>query len=91
MTGETGLCTDLVIRALRDTHNGDLQQLIHEDIVNNFDLYPNLCDLKKADSNIDHRRVPNILKYYERMGKTLPIIENSKDHLPGDIVTWDFL
>ena len=56
-----GVCTDVVIRSYRKI-NIDLQKLIHEDIVAKYNDYP----LKKnwnqntADSNIDHRRVPNL-------------------------------
>ncbi|MDR2880682.1 MAG: DUF1287 domain-containing protein [Azoarcus sp.] len=81
-----GVCTDVVVRALR--HQGiDLQQLVHEDMKRNFRLYPNEArwGLKKPDANIDHRRVPNLQRYFERQGYTI----TDKNFLPGDIVTWD--
>ena len=81
-----GVCTDVVIRALR--HQGiDLQQRVHEDIRKNFHLYPNQSrwGLKRPDTNIDHRRVPNLQRYFERRGYTV----TDKTFLPGDIVTWN--
>ena len=85
----TGACTDVVIRALR-RQSIDLQELVHNDMRSNFDTYPNLWNLKTTDTNIDHRRVPNILTYMERENKTTRITKAPEDYLPGDIVTWDF-
>jgi uncharacterized protein len=85
----TGACTDVVIRALRK-QSVDIQQLIHEDMVQNFGSYPSFWNLKSTDSNIDHRRVPNVLTYMERQNKTVEILKEAISFLPGDIVTWDF-
>ena len=56
----------------------------------NFDLYPSerIWGLRKPDTNIDHRRVPNLQVFFERHGKELPISDNAEEFLPGDIVTW---
>jgi len=81
-----GVCTDVIVRALR--HQGiDLQQRVHEDMRKNFQRYPNQArwGLKKPDTNIDHRRVPNLQRYFERQGYTV----TDKTFLPGDIVTWN--
>lgn len=81
-----GVCTDVIVRALR--HQGiDLQQRVHEDMRKNFQQYPNQArwGLKKPDTNIDHRRVPNLHRYFERRGYT--VTDNT--FLPGDIVTWN--
>ena len=83
-----GACTDVIIRVLRK-NNMDLQQLIHEDMVAHFSEYPNKWGLKKTDSNIDHRRVPNIMKYFERKGFAAPITKKGVDYFPGDIVCWE--
>jgi uncharacterized protein YijF (DUF1287 family) len=83
-----GACTDVIIRVLRK-NNMDLQKLIHEDMVAHFKLYPNKWGLSKPDPNIDHRRVPNIMKYFERKGFAAPITKNGLDYLPGDIVCWE--
>jgi uncharacterized protein len=80
-----GVCSDVVIRALRAV-GVDLQVLIHEDMRKNFSLYPNLWGLKKPDSNIDHRRVPNMAQFFERAGKKLRLGSRPGDFLPGDIV-----
>ena len=86
---QKGVCTDVVIRALRK-QNIDLQKVIHEDMKRNFKAYPQLWGLKNTDRNIDHRRVPNIAKYMTRQGYS---VQNSpfKTALfkAGDIVTWD--
>lgn len=79
-----GVCTDVVIRALR--HQGiDLQQRIHEDMKANFKKYPQKWGLKNTDKNIDHRRVPNIMTYFQRQGYAV----KDQNFKAGDIVTWD--
>lgn len=84
-----GVCTDVVIRAYR-LMGVDLQQQVHEDMNNNFSLYPSkkLWGLNKPDTNIDHRRVPNLQVFFRRHGKALPITQTASDYLPGDLVTW---
>jgi uncharacterized protein len=84
----TGVCTDLVIRAYRGM-GIDLQKEVHEDMAKHFKEYPKLWGLKKPDSNIDHRRVPNLMTYFERNGAKLKITANREDYKPGDIVTWN--
>ena len=84
---ERGVCCDVVIRALRK-HGIDLQKLVHEDMKANFAAYPNNWGLKTTDKNIDHRRVPNLMKFLTRNGKALPVSENDADYRTGDIVTW---
>ena len=82
---ERGVCTDVVIRAMR-AGNVDLQKLVHEDMAANFSAYPRLWGLKKTDASIDHRRVPNLAKFFERKGKKLPVTKNPGDYLPGDFI-----
>jgi uncharacterized protein YijF (DUF1287 family) len=82
-----GVCTDVVIRAYRKL-NIDLQKEVHEDMVGNFSRYPKIWGLTTTDKNIDHRRVPNLMTFFSRHGKTKPITENSVDYVPGDIVCW---
>jgi len=82
-----GVCTDVVIRALRDAKKIDLQKEVHEDMVGAFNLYPKLWGAKGADKNIDHRRVPNLKTYFQRKGYALPITQDPKDYRAGDIVT----
>jgi uncharacterized protein YijF (DUF1287 family) len=85
---DRGVCTDVIIRAYRQL-GIDLQQLVHEDMVANFDKYPQSWGLSKPDSNIDHRRVPNLMTFFKRHGEVLPITKNPKDYKPGDIVCWN--
>lgn len=82
---ETGVCTDVVIRAYRD-HGIDLQKEIHEEMKANFGAYPKIWGMKQTDTNIDHRRVQNIQTFIKRHGKTL---QNDSDFRLGDIVTWN--
>jgi uncharacterized protein YijF (DUF1287 family) len=86
---KTGVCTDVVIRAYRKL-GIDLQKEVHEDMVKNFSLYPNKkkWGLKTCDTNIDHRRVPNLEIFFARKGKSLPISENGSDYKTGELVTW---
>lgn len=83
-----GACTDVIIRVLRE-NDMDLQELIHEDMLAHFDEYPQKWGLTAPDANIDHRRVPNIMKYFERIGYNKSITYNINDYKPGDIITWE--
>ena len=89
---ETGVCTDVIIRALR--HKGiDLQQLVHEDMKQNYRQYPcrKLWKQRAPDPSIDHRRVPNLEVFFTRIGwrVTDTPTTNPADYLPGDIVTYE--
>ena len=84
---EKGVCTDVVIRALRGAVHLDLQKLVHEDMKIDFSAYPNIWGLKKPDPNIDHRRVPNLKTYFNRRGFSLPVTRRADDYLAGDLVT----
>jgi uncharacterized protein len=85
---EKGVCTDVVIRSMRNA-GLDLQKEVHEDMAANFIVYPKKWGLKKADANIDHRRVPNLQTYFTRKGKSLAVTTQADDYKPGDFVTWD--
>ncbi len=85
---DKGVCTDVVIRAYRKM-GIDLQKEVNEDMKNHFSLYPKIWGRKVPDTNIDHRRVPNLMTFFSRKGFTKPITQNNKDYLPGDIVCWD--
>ncbi len=84
-----GVCTDVVIRALRDGLTKDLQMLVNEDMRGNFAAYPKNWGLSKPDKNIDHRRVPNLRAYFKRKGyeQPLPKAGDVSKFLPGDFVT----
>ena len=85
---DKGVCTDVIIRAYRKL-GIDLQKEVHEDMISNFDKYPKNWGLKSTNTNIDHRRVPNLMIFFSRHGEVKSISSNPDDYLPGDIVTWD--
>lgn len=84
---EVGVCTDVVVRALRTSLEMDLEKLVHEDMKRAFAEYPNNWGLKKPDRNIDHRRVPNLQTYFKRSGWAFPVSKDPKAYKPGDLVT----
>jgi uncharacterized protein len=86
---ERGVCTDVVIRALREALGIDLQKLVHEDMKANFSAYPKIWGLKRPDKNIDHRRVPNLQVFFKRQGCELPLPKpgDFTAYRAGDIVT----
>jgi uncharacterized protein YijF (DUF1287 family) len=84
---DRGVCSDVVIRAMRSSLKIDLQKLVHEDMQSNFSKYPRRWGLRQPDTNIDHRRVPNLRAYFERSGWSLDITNKAADYRPGDIVT----
>jgi uncharacterized protein YijF (DUF1287 family) len=88
--GDTGVCTDEVIRTYRAV-GIDLQKEVHEDMEQNFSAYPRKWRWVSAhpDTNIDHRRVPNLMVFFGRKGETLAIGQRSEDYAPGELVTWD--
>ena len=45
--------------------------------------------LARTDTNIDHRRVPNLQVFFSRKGESLPVTSNESDYKPGELVTWD--
>jgi uncharacterized protein YijF (DUF1287 family) len=84
---DTGVCTDELIRIYRAV-GVDLQKEVHEDMVGNFDAYPHRRQ-RRPDTNIDHRRVPNLMVFFSRKGTALPASLRPADYLPGDIVALD--
>lgn len=84
-----GVCSDVIIRSYRGI-DIDLQKLLHEDIKAHFSAYPSkrMWGLNKPDTNIDHRRVPNLEVFFTRKGKVKPITKNAEDYVPGDIISW---
>jgi uncharacterized protein YijF (DUF1287 family) len=84
----TGVCADEIIRVYRAV-GVDLQKEIHEDMVRHFAEYPRKWRMTRTDTNIDHRRVPNLMVFFERKGAALPVTVSAQDYLPGDIVSWE--
>ena len=85
---DRGVCSDVIVRSFRKA-GIDLQKEIHEDMTQNFSSYSDKWGAKRPDSNIDHRRVQNLMTYFERQGKSLPITAKREDYRPGDVVAWD--
>ncbi len=79
---ERGVCADVIIRAFRGI-GVDLQKEVHEDMSAHFALYPRNWGLKRPDANIDHRRVPNLMTFFKRHGKSV-----NGEFQAGDVVAW---
>ena len=82
-----GVCTDVIIRTYRKL-GIDLQKEVHEDMKSNFSKYPKTWGLTKTDTNIDHRRVPNLETFFTRKGQKLIVTKNPSDYKTGEMVTW---
>jgi len=85
---DRGVCTDVLIRAYRRV-NLDLQDLVHSDMSSAWSRYPKLWGLSRPDTNIDHRRVPNLATFFARHGTSLAISQEPSAYAAGDIVTWE--
>lgn len=85
---DRGVCTDVVIRALR-SQGIDLQRSLHEDMRAHFADYPRQWGLDSPDRNIDHRRVPNLMRWFERQGWAQPVSNAAADYEAGDIAAWE--
>jgi uncharacterized protein len=84
---DIGVCTDVVIRSYRPL-GIDLQKEVHKEMAAHFDIFPKNWRLTEPDTNIDHRRVPNLQVFFSRRGIVLPVTDKAQDYQPGDIVTW---
>src|ERR1043165_10046348 len=81
---ERGVCSDVVVRAFRAV-DVDLQVAVHESMAAQFRAYPKMWAMRGADANIDHRRVPNLMTFFDRHGKARPL---GDAYEPGDVVAW---
>lgn len=88
VAADRGVCADVVVRAFRAL-GVDLQERVHEDMKTAFSAYPDHWGLLHPDSNIDHRRVPNLEAFFIRKGASVDVSENTKAYAPGDIVAWN--
>ncbi|MET0655305.1 MAG: DUF1287 domain-containing protein [Pseudoxanthomonas sp.] len=84
---ERGVCTDVTVRALRNL-GVDLQRTIHEDMRAHFREYPQKWGLPGPNPHIDHRRVPNQMRWFEREGWSRDITTKVNDYAAGDIAAW---
>jgi len=85
---ETGVCSDVVVRAFRKA-GIDLQKEVHEDMKRAWAEYPKRWGARGTDTNIDHRRVLNLMTYLSRQRKSLPVTSDRANYLPGDVVAWE--
>jgi uncharacterized protein YijF (DUF1287 family) len=85
---DLGVCTDVVIRALRNA-GVDLQAELQRDIRRHRAAYPMVKG--RGDPNIDHRRVKTLLPWFRRHADArAAALDDPKDPLrPGDIVFMD--
>jgi uncharacterized protein YijF (DUF1287 family) len=70
-----GVCTDVLVRAYRWL-GVDLQVEVKR------------AHVGSGDTNIDHRRVEVLRKFFARKGQSLPITDDPADYKPGDIVSY---
>ncbi len=82
-----GVAADLVVRCYRQT-GIDLQEKLHDDMATHFRLYPQLWAAIGTDTNIDHRRVPNLQRFFSRKGASLETGRDLSKYASGDIVIW---
>ena len=83
---DEGVCTDVIWRALKNA-GYSLKDMVDEDIKNNIEEYPRVGG--KPDPNIDFRRVPNLIVYFERNHILLTTdLSNIEEWQPGDIVVF---
>jgi uncharacterized protein YijF (DUF1287 family) len=82
-----GNAADVVVRCMRRL-GIDLQLEVHEDMTRNFRHYPQLWSAMAADPNIDHRRIPNLERFFERHGQNLTPVRDPASFRFGDIVVW---
>ena len=87
VAADRGVCSDEVVRAYR-LLGIDLQRLVHEDMARAFGVYPKRWGLPGPDSNIDHRRVPNLAAFFTRAGARLSVSAAGRDYKPGDVVAF---
>jgi len=76
-----GVCTDVVIRSYRAL-GIDLQQRVHEDMRASFAAYPRHWGGRAPDTNIDHRRVPNLQTFFRRAGAAVAVTRDPADYRP---------
>lgn len=85
-----GYGPDVVIRGFRAV-GIDLQQLVVEDMNAHFKAYPQLPEYgarKVPDPNIDHRRTPNLQRFFARFGEDVSELRDPAAYCIGDIVVW---
>ncbi len=79
---DTGVCTNVVIRAFRKAFGWDLQESVRE---------YRKAKGKSIDTNIDHRRVRNLMEYFDTLvqGGEMARLSNKGSYLKGNIIIWN--
>jgi uncharacterized protein YijF (DUF1287 family) len=88
VAAEKGMAADVIVRCFRGI-GIDLQAQVHDDMKAHFNRYPQLWNAAGPDTHIDHRRVANLQRFFERKSQTVLASRNPADYLPGDIVIWE--
>ena len=65
----------------------DFQQLVHENMPEAFNSYPKNWGLNKTDKNIEHRRGPNLHRFFEWRQFEVNSSEGNAAYQPVDLVT----
>jgi hypothetical protein len=81
-----GACVDVVVRAARNA-GLDLQVELHRDLSSAREVY----GVERADTNIDHRRVRVVIRYFERhwLAQSRSLDDPADPPRPGDVVFLD--
>lgn len=84
--GNVGVCTDVIWSAFQEA-GYDLKAMVDADIAAHTAAYPRVNG--KPDRNIDFRRVPNLLVFFQRNAQTLTLDTSDRGSWqPGDIVVY---
>jgi uncharacterized protein YijF (DUF1287 family) len=88
-----GVCTDVIWRAFRNA-GFQLKDLVDSDIKNYTGEYKRVSESGGPDPNIDFRRIPNLVVYFDKYAKNLTneILSGDEENLyewqGGDIVVF---
>lgn len=85
---DTGVCADVIVRGFREV-GIDLQKRVNDEMKSDFGSSPQIWGLSAPDTNIDHRRVPNLMWYFNREWSRRPLSEDGQDYRLCDVVAWD--
>jgi uncharacterized protein YijF (DUF1287 family) len=86
---DKGVCRDEIIRAYRAVESTYRKKFTRICPRISRSIQEVEAGLRLMDTNIDHRRVPNLMVFFQRKGSSLPITGRAHDYTPGDLVTWD--
>lgn len=84
---DRGKAEDVIVRSYRALGT-DLQLLINDDMTQHFREYPRYWGLSETDPNVDHRRTPNLQRFFVRHGESLVTSNSAEDYAFGDVVVW---